>query len=618
MSKNNTKLYTLLDSYYNEFKDVLHPNQGVKIIYDFLYFNRKERLPQIANLSGKEWQKHIKEKAGKIPINVNLEKAYPVIKYLFHELFEGREMDFSDQHNYEEIFKRIKNLLNNNSEYYSGYLDISDITWLLSIAYPEYFIWYDQITIDAARFLNIWPDFKKNNSLTECYRHFLKKMDPVLQWVKDTDKEPSYITNLFRQIFLKHIVHADKYKAKGTLYARIQSVRINNFLSIKKPLMLDQFNSNEIYLVGENGTGKTVLLQSILIAFKKQLIKAQSKKDVGEVLDLFEQNRIKDDDATQNALQEEDTKYEDQDINSIEGRFHKELHHKGKMKKSFGGSQYIKCLYAYGVHRNQRTSKYEEPYGYLTLFSQNYILRDPVLWLKDQDYKELKAKQQNTKKEGISLQKAIELLENLLENEVSIIIEDDEVLFKERNTGVTFTQLADGYKTVMIWMTDLLSRLMEDQPHAQKTEDFRGIVLVDELDLLLHPNWALRIMTKLRKHFPNIQFIISTHSPVLLLGASKDAIFYKVYKEEGNTCVSHPMKKLSGLTANALLTSPLWQLDAFTTKGTREKEINSDDYAYKLIHDELARRIQKEPAITEVELREIVQKKLDEMKNQGK
>jgi predicted ATP-binding protein involved in virulence len=62
--------------------------------------------------------------------------------------------------------------------------------------------------------------------------------------------------------------------------------------------------------------------------------------------------------------------------------------------------------------------------------------------------------------------------------------------------------------------------------------------LIDEIELHLHPKWQYGFMQKLRDTFPLLQFIVTTHSPTVLLGASMDAVYYHIYKKEGIVAVS--------------------------------------------------------------------------------
>ncbi|MEL6942049.1 MAG: AAA family ATPase, partial [Bacteroidota bacterium] len=70
-------------------------------------------------------------------------------------------------------------------------------------------------------------------------------------------------------------------------------------------------------------------------------------------------------------------------------------------------------------------------------------------------------------------------------------------------------------------IASLLAILNKDHTKALKGE---GIVLIDEIDLHLHPRWQRRIIPALRKTFPNIQFIVTTHSPQVLSTTTENSI----------------------------------------------------------------------------------------------
>lgn len=82
--------------------------------------------------------------------------------------------------------------------------------------------------------------------------------------------------------------------------------------------------------------------------------------------------------------------------------------------------------------------------------------------------------------------------------------------------------LSDGEKCTLALFGDLVKRLALANPGLENPLEGEGIVLIDEVELHLHPSWQRRILGKLRKHFPNIQFIVSTHSPQVLGEASDE------------------------------------------------------------------------------------------------
>jgi predicted ATP-binding protein involved in virulence len=81
-----------------------------------------------------------------------------------------------------------------------------------------------------------------------------------------------------------------------------------------------------------------------------------------------------------------------------------------------------------------------------------------------------------------------------------------------------FSNLSDGQRCVLAMVADIAQKAEWLNPHL--TKDFLintpGVVLIDELDLHLHPKWQRRIIEDLRRTFPKIQFICTTHSPFLI------------------------------------------------------------------------------------------------------
>ena len=92
---------------------------------------------------------------------------------------------------------------------------------------------------------------------------------------------------------------------------------------------------------------------------------------------------------------------------------------------------------------------------------------------------------------------------------------------KERTLRIE--QLSDGYKIVIAMVADIASRMAEANPDADDPLRSSGIILIDEIDLHLHPKWQRIVVDQLVETFPNIQFILTTHSPVIVSGAASKA-----------------------------------------------------------------------------------------------
>lgn len=86
------------------------------------------------------------------------------------------------------------------------------------------------------------------------------------------------------------------------------------------------------------------------------------------------------------------------------------------------------------------------------------------------------------------------------------------------------TNFSGGYKAVFALVSDIASRLAMAYPESQHPLEGSAVILIDELDLHLHPKWQKRICEDLRRTFPNCQFVISTHSPFIVQSLNKSEI----------------------------------------------------------------------------------------------
>lgn len=85
--------------------------------------------------------------------------------------------------------------------------------------------------------------------------------------------------------------------------------------------------------------------------------------------------------------------------------------------------------------------------------------------------------------------------------------------------------LSDGYKTSLAMVLDIAIRMVEANPDAGvEALQTSGIVLIDEIELHLHPSWQQRIIKDLTKTFPNVQFVCTTHSPQVLSTVPPESI----------------------------------------------------------------------------------------------
>ena len=95
-------------------------------------------------------------------------------------------------------------------------------------------------------------------------------------------------------------------------------------------------------------------------------------------------------------------------------------------------------------------------------------------------------------------------------------MEGDEFLFEVGPCLlVPYPALSDGYRSYIGWIGDMLKHICDCCPKGKKLVDNSGIVMVDEVDLHLHPEWQRKVVPMLAAALPRIQFIFTTHSPIV-------------------------------------------------------------------------------------------------------
>lgn len=97
--------------------------------------------------------------------------------------------------------------------------------------------------------------------------------------------------------------------------------------------------------------------------------------------------------------------------------------------------------------------------------------------------------------------------------------DQEDILGRTSNGNwVPLKNLSDGYRGIVHLTADLAYRAIQLNPHLGERAilDAEGIVLIDEIDMHLHPKWQRHIIDDLKRTFPKIQFIVTTHSPFIV------------------------------------------------------------------------------------------------------
>ncbi len=123
---------------------------------------------------------------------------------------------------------------------------------------------------------------------------------------------------------------------------------------------------------------------------------------------------------------------------------------------------------------------------------------------------------------------------------------------KKDGQSLKINQLSDGEKCTIALFGDLARRMALANPQLDNPLNGQGVVLIDELDLHMHTSWQRKVVRVLSQTFPNIQFIITTHSPQIL-GELGDTFNLFYLSRENNTVTLQKYKSFVGWDANVIL-----------------------------------------------------------------
>ena len=124
-----------------------------------------------------------------------------------------------------------------------------------------------------------------------------------------------------------------------------------------------------------------------------------------------------------------------------------------------------------------------------------------------------------------------------------------------KSEKLALDQLSGGYRAVLALAADLAWRMAQWNPHLDNPLESEAIVLIDEVDLHLHPSWQQRILDDLTRTFPHAQFIVSTHSPQVLTTVRPKHVLELYREEDGRIVAGSPASATYGAEAGDVLSS---------------------------------------------------------------
>jgi hypothetical protein len=135
--------------------------------------------------------------------------------------------------------------------------------------------------------------------------------------------------------------------------------------------------------------------------------------------------------------------------------------------------------------------------------------------------------------------------------------------------------LSQGYQAMMSWVADLVGQVWWEASRQEvPLDEMEGICLVDEIDLHVHPRWQAGLVRALKAIFPRIQFIATTHSPMVLPGLQADEILRLTQDDEGHVVVQFEQ------SSPALMTGSELYRRFFGVERAQPRELHDKLFAY--------------------------------------
>lgn len=366
-------------------------------------------------------------------------------------------------------------------------------------------------------------------------------------------------------------------------------------LSLKNFKCFEQFSlelhSRLTVLVGENGVGKTSVLEGAAIALSTLFVKMDGLSgrsidksqahlkafSVGSTKDIQPQYPV-----TVEALAETKSgeKHWERSLNTPTGNLTvskaKEIIELGLQFQEHlrsGDTRLILPIIAYygtgrlwDYHREKQSDVFEtnnRMNGYVDCVDGTANLKLMVNW-----FSKMTVQKYQNQELGLGSLPELEAVYSAMEacyrkitgsNEVKIQYNlgtrELEVAYRETDgkwMRMSMSQLSDGYKSTISLVADIAYRMAVLNPQLldRVCEETDGIVLIDEVDLHLHPTWQQRILGDLTDIFPKVQFVVSTHAPAVISTAKSENI---VLLDRGGA--HEPSGEVHGRDTNTIISS---------------------------------------------------------------
>jgi AAA domain, putative AbiEii toxin, Type IV TA system len=138
---------------------------------------------------------------------------------------------------------------------------------------------------------------------------------------------------------------------------------------------------------------------------------------------------------------------------------------------------------------------------------------------------------------------------------------EEQYVFDCNGLATPFPSLSDGFKAFVGWVGDLLGHMSEVAADSMSIAQMGGIVLVDEIDLHLHPAWQRVVVPNLAETFPRLQFVFTSHSPLIAGTVKRENVFVTDQADDGTAIIKQFDENTYGRSIEQLLVSSYFGLN---------------------------------------------------------
>ena len=179
------------------------------------------------------------------------------------------------------------------------------------------------------------------------------------------------------------------------------------------------------------------------------------------------------------------------------------------------------------IREAQLKGQFERRQGYVNSFIGKSSIEDVQDWCLSMAFEEFQSRR--TIKEYETFRKIvsrfIQKIEGMkTEPKIELSPKLRRLVYSDNQEGQLINNLSAGYQSVLCMIMELAYRTVLLNPNIDGSEDVEGVVLIDEIDMHLHPKWQWKILDALKATFPKVQFIVATHSPIVISSAENARI----------------------------------------------------------------------------------------------